>query len=391
VDYRAAATAALEQPGVTVFRALTDGESVSDFVDPVYQFSNISNSDVNYSIAIKSGIPVGEIKADGSYPSTRTEAVWNISERISKNSVRQSILADGTGEWISDTAKRNDALAALTEGEVFSKSYAGPKDNVTYQWTSQTNSNVNFSLLTKASWHEATFNRTRRASVAEVTARYAYLENTGDSRYAGLAAALADADGTLFYMTQAGNDDPSFQWASVTDRNLNYSLSVNSKVPVGEAGTPAAGFKTEVTFTKSFRESIEEAVKQTALIVDPSDRAEALVALAVFGTVVSRTLSDGESASDGVDPVYQFADVANPDKSYSMAVRSGIPVGNPPANTGIEATWNVTERISKNQVKLHLTSAWVSNASKLAAALAAMTKVMFSRCLIRAKMIKRPA
>ena len=370
-DQRAAATAALAQSGVTVFKALTDAESAADFSDPVFQFSNVTNSDINYSIAIRSGIPVGELQADGTYPETRTEAVWSISERVSRDSVRQNILADKTGEWISDPAKRSDALAALADGEVFTKTYAGPKDNVTYQWTSRTNPNVNYSLLTKASWHEATFSRTRRVSRAEVEARFAYLKDTGDSRYAGLQTALADADGTLFYMTQAGNDDPSIQWTSVTDRNSSYSLAVNSHVPCDAAENPAL-FKTEVTFTRSFRETVEQAAKQAQLIVDPSDRAEALMALAKSGTVVFRTLTDGESAGDGVDPVYQFADVANPDKNYSMAVRSGVPTGNPPVNTAVEAAWNVTERISKNQVKERLTAAWISNAEKLADALAAL-------------------
>ncbi|MBI4711511.1 MAG: hypothetical protein HY767_03500, partial [Candidatus Omnitrophica bacterium] len=173
--HRAAAAAALAQSGVMVSKVLTDGESVNDYIDPVYQFTDLTNSDKSYSIALKSGIPVGEKNADGSYPSTKTEALWNVSERVARSTVA-GFIEDSWFSGDATDAKLIEALVSIMDSDAFYKSYGSSGDNVSYQWTSRTNPNMNYSLAVKdqsnpvtgINWHEATFTKTRRVSRDEV-------------------------------------------------------------------------------------------------------------------------------------------------------------------------------------------------------------------------------
>ncbi|MFA5391177.1 MAG: hypothetical protein WC331_07120 [Candidatus Omnitrophota bacterium] len=361
------------ETGLAVYRSLSDGESVLDYVDYSYQFTDMTNLDKSYSITVNSAAPDGP------------EATWNISTRVLRATVAQYV----TNEYFAGDAsdpKLLDALAALDDGDSFFLSRAGSNDPTQqYQWTSRTNSNINYSLNVKASWNEATFSRTRRVSVEDVVKQYAYLGDVNDprydardTRYANLQAALAD--GKIFNVSQVGDDDPSYQWSSETDRNLSYSMSVNTKVPHGTTENPLPD-GTEVTFTRNERVKLSEAQDKLLLAGDEDDRTEAAAALAQAGVMVYKSLSDGESVLDYVDPVYQFSDVTNPDKNYSLAIRSGIPVGIPSSegvypSTRTEANWSVSERISREQVRQHIeadaTGEWITNSAKKAEALASL-------------------
>ena len=357
----------LEQGGVIVSKTLTDGEDVLDFIDPTYQFTDVSDPDKSYSISIKSGIPVGLRNDQNQYTQFTTEATWGVTRRISRDQVLQHIETDTMGteasgddkEWIVDTQKKDDALDALEQGDVFYMSYGGTNDNINYQWTDRSDPNVSYSLsvkdkanpVTGINWHETTFAKNRRVSEEEVRLELSRLASE-DSRHAMLSDALDD--GRIFYMSQAGNDLPSFSWASATNRNLNYSVSqsrFNGQI--------------ELTVTKSERVSLAESVQAASRIRDESDAGEASDALATGGVTVFRTVSDGESPHDGneANPTYQFTDVNNPDRNYSMNINSDAP-------DGIEATWNISERISRDQALEAI--GWIVDEAKRAQALTAI-------------------
>ena len=88
-----------------------------------------------------------------------------------------------------------------------------------------------------------------------------------DSRYKTLQAAIVD--GKIFYMAQAGNDLPSYSWASELNRNLNYSLS-EARIPAAKGAT-----QIELAITRSERVSLSEALETATLIRDVSDALEA--------------------------------------------------------------------------------------------------------------------
>ncbi|MFA5391176.1 MAG: hypothetical protein WC331_07115, partial [Candidatus Omnitrophota bacterium] len=336
--------------GAVVSRVISDGESALDGIDPVYQFADVRNPDKSYSISIRSEVPVGNPPEDQG-----VEATWNVSERISKDQVSQHLAA----EWIADAAKLADALDTLEDGDVFYVSYAGTNDNVTYQWTDRDNQNVSYSLQVEESWHEANFSQNERVSKETVSAELGRLATPDDSRYAKLQANIAD--GKIFFMSQSGNDQPSYQWASETDRNFSYGLSLSV---VNEAIQLAVS-STERMSTEFVRQT------QAALVKDVSDKKDIDDALALEGVVVYRTLSDGESVLDGDDasPTYTFADPTNADRNYALAVNAYAP-------DGPEATINITTRISKTQVRQHIESdaggEWIQDPLKKAQAVTAL-------------------
>ncbi|MBI4710865.1 MAG: hypothetical protein HY767_00120, partial [Candidatus Omnitrophica bacterium] len=214
------------------------------------------------------------------------------------------------------------------------------------QWSVASDPNLSYTLSVKddlaAGWHSALFCYSKRVSREYVAEQYKNLPES-DSRKAALAAAILKAD--VFYMSP-GDRGPTFQWTDSKNRNLSYSLSLDEKFPV------AGGFQVPpvVTFATNVRVHMEEALAAFDLIQDLAKRAEAKEKVSAQ-VPVYRSLSDGISAIDGVDLVYQFADAADSDTSYTVSLKSGVPVGDPAANTGADATFGISTRVSRTEIE----------------------------------------
>ena len=329
--------------------------------DPVYQWSYKSDPNTNYTITLNDHVQCGVRTESGAYPAYTTEAVYSVNRRVSL----QDTLALISG--IPDAVKRDQAYLALFTADAIYRVQAGNDDPV-YQWTNRFDPNESFSMTPNDRLGFTTFSRTARVSREEVAARYARLKDTGDSRYAGLEAALADARDNAFHVSRAGGDDPTYQWTSKTDKNLTYSLSL-VKVPVGEALADGsyASYRVEVTFVRNTRASEADVRAAIALIKDQKgDGAEAAAVLGdllTLGASVYRSLSDGESPLDGTDPVFQFTGLPDPDQKYSPDKSYSITV-NSAAPDGPEATWNISTRVRRTEVARYITDGWFAGDDK---------------------------
>ncbi|MBI4711510.1 MAG: hypothetical protein HY767_03495, partial [Candidatus Omnitrophica bacterium] len=340
--------------------------------DAVYQWSDKDNSNLSYSVTANDHVPAGQPDASGNYGQFTTEYTFSHSERTSVQEMLALI------PLIEDETKRSEAYISLFSADSFYRSQAG-NDDAVFQWSSRNDPKVSCTITKNPRLDVTTFSRTKRVSreqvqseLAALTASYntekaalaaqiaeasgaektafeaalARLEVESPLRLGRITAALADAKVNMFSKVQAGSDDPVYQWSSASNKNLNYSLSLNTKVPVGETGTAGAGFRTEVTFSRNERASADEARSQVNLIRDSADKAEVLAILndqLAKGLAVYRSLTDSESVLDYAEYSYQFTDISDPDKSYSLAVNSG-------ALDGAEATWTITQRIGRSQV-----------------------------------------
>ena len=354
---------ALRTGGVTGTRAVSDGEGVHDGDDdnPTYQFTDVNNPDRNYSMSINSDAPDGR------------EAVWNISERISREQALQAI------DWIVDATRKQQALAAAGGADMFQMSRGGTDDTAIYQWTNRLEDGVNYSLQVEAEWEQAVFNRSERVLVGEFASHLEALEASysarrseieadilADPRNAQLQLALtaleteyktqtaliaaALDDGSIFYRSQAGTDDPSFQWTSDSDPNKNYTLGVNTHVPVGEELEDGsyASFRVELDFSENQRISRNDLAAALTdasgknLIADLRQKEQADEALADPGAAFFRNTANGKP------PTYQWSSSYDARVSYSVSVDEKVPVGEgETAGYATVAKFTLVERVSR--------------------------------------------
>ncbi|MFA5159039.1 MAG: hypothetical protein WC484_00855, partial [Candidatus Omnitrophota bacterium] len=343
----------LEKRGVAVFRSVSDGIALTDGVDSTYQFADMTDPYTSYTLSIKTGVPMGD-------PSVNTgkEAIWGATTQVSRALVTAK-LNDSNTTLIAEGVTVAEALQYV-ESFYISKGSLADERQWQYQWANFNDPNVSYSLQVRNDLSQKTLTKTIQVSAATVAAELAAAITAGtitvnDSRKLKIERAIAD--GVIFSETM-GDKGPNYQWASNSDKNKSYSLGVDTKFPVGE-GT-AASFRTELSLTSSIRASLDEIKNKLGLIADEADRNEALDRLSKGGVSVISSVTDGASVQDGVDPTYQFADPGNPDISYSIAIRSGVPVGLPNGQ-GVysqftsEASWSISTRVSKAVVQAWLT------------------------------------
>ncbi len=343
---RAEALGRLSKKGTVVSRSVTDGVSATDGVDPVYQFGDPENPDINYSIALRGDLPVGTPDANGVYSSFRSEATWSISTRVSKAAVQAWLNKPGF-QIINNGVALASALADTT---LYYLSQAGTKDSGQYQWSNVSDPNTSFSLQSRDTFKQVTVNAVTQVSAETVRSELTAAVAAGtialdDSRNKTIETAILN--GKIFSRS-TGDQGPSYQWLSETDKNRNYNLSVDKNFPVGLANANGqyTTFRTELSITTSDRVSAESVSAQAGMIKDPENLAEAKTKLALKGIAVTRSVTDGILATDGVEPVYQFVDPQDQDTNYSLTVRTLVPVGDPPTNTGAEATWGISRRVA---------------------------------------------
>jgi hypothetical protein len=216
----------------------------------VFQWTSSTTANTSYSLAQDNFLPQGTPEEGLPY---RRDLNFTATERVSIDVMRSSAVVEMIPEL--DAAKKAQALAAIEElGSIFYRSKTND-DVPVYQWSSPSNADVSYSISfdTKVPVGTAQpqeyvthgkFNRTVRVSFETVLSQMAFVKDPV-RRDAGN---LALADGDLFTMSQAGDDDPTYQWSSFKDPNVSYTLRINTRVPTG----------TEAIFSKSTRVSREE-------------------------------------------------------------------------------------------------------------------------------------
>ena len=216
----------------------------------VFQWASSTIENTSYSLYQDNFVPKGKPEENLPYGQ---ELNFTVTERVSIETMRSAAVVEMIPAL--DAAKKAQALAAIEEpGAAFFRSKTNT-DVPVYQWTSPLDADVSYSITfdTKVPVGTAVpqeyvthgkFNRLTRVSSTTVSGQMAFVKDPA-RRAAGY---LALADGDLFTMAQAGDDDPTYQWSSFTDPNVSYTLRVNTHVPTGN----------EAIFSKSTRVSREE-------------------------------------------------------------------------------------------------------------------------------------
>ncbi|MBI4711400.1 MAG: hypothetical protein HY767_02940, partial [Candidatus Omnitrophica bacterium] len=209
-----------------------------------------------------------------------------------------------------------------------------------YQWTSSRDTNVSYSMSLNQSvpvgvtnaptGTEVTFTKNTRVSRREVTEQMALIPNE-TVRASELARLSADANFVYFTRQDSGRDDPSFQWSALGDSNNSFSLSLNSKVPVGiPVNGVYPGTKTEATFSASTRVSrsvVAGYIHSDAngdWIANPEDRA---AALAAYNAAIAMGSPFYSVQSGTGDPVLQWSVGSDPNTSYTLSVKDDMAAG----------------------------------------------------------------
>ena len=353
---RAEARSQLGNAGMMVTKSFTDGVDATDGLDPSYQFSDLTDPDTSYSIAIKSGIPLGLPNEQGAYTSFGSEAMWNISKRVGKADVSAWIVKQGY-DLVNDGDV--DTAAALSDSALYYWSRSGMDDTEgQFQWASVSDPNTSYSLLPRNDYAQVVLNASTQVSRETVRKELDDAVAAGtitaqDSRYQKIVAAIAA--GASFIRT-TGEKGPSYQWASSTDKNTSYSLAVDEHFPSD------AGLLTQLSITVSTRVSAATAYAEAQLISNPADRQEArdldilkdavtTEARGISTLAVNRSVTDGVSSQDGVDASYQFSDPEDGDISYTIGVRSGLPVDDPEVDRAVEVTWTINTRVTRATIE----------------------------------------
>jgi len=228
-------------------------------------------------------------------------------------------------------------LVGLALGDAFYQSVGTTENDTTYQWANFTSPNVSYSVSAKLTWKEVTFNRTERVSSQVMWSQKDVLLNANTQQQADLqtqidalqnsiddplttaeektqlttardtlsqtktemAAKYVEkrgillkgiAEGEAFYMSKVGSKDPSYQWTSVLDPNVSYSLNLNSHVPRGTETAPLAdGTEISITRTERVSKDVISANDVLGKILEPTKNTDAQNAINEAGAMFYRS------------------------------------------------------------------------------------------------------
>ncbi|MBI4711633.1 MAG: hypothetical protein HY767_04145 [Candidatus Omnitrophica bacterium] len=350
---------------------------------PQYHWASISEPDINYGLALN----------------LVNDAIQLTVSKTTRMSIEFAKAQTGLIQDASDKEDFDTALAktgvvvyrTLSDGE---SSLDGDAANPVYSFADPENPDKNYTVAVNAYvpagvpdaagnyssfTTEATVTISTRISRAQVEQ---HIQSDANGEWIQdpekKAQALASLkDGEVFSMTQAGTDDdaPQYQWASISDPDINYSMQVREdwhqsnfsraeRVPMSELQTRLA----ELTTVYNARRTEIAAEIATITAENPEDpRLETLQAgldlldqnYATQNGLLEAAITDGElvykSQAGDADHSYQWSSKTERGTSYSLSVNNHVPVGEPDADGHYasfrtEFSMTTTRRVSIREI-----------------------------------------